>query len=459
MSDQIAPQLPAKLNLFDSTMLVMGAAIGSGIFLTTGLIAQDLPDANWILLVWLVGSVLSLFGGLSFAELGAMMPSAGGQYIYLREAYGRPVGFLYGWTNFLIAHCGGVAAISVGFAEYLSYFFPQLSLQSYFWEGRSVHLSYGQLTAVLSIAGLTVVNYFGIRSGSLVQNFFSALKIAAILLLVIGGLFFARLSPDADAVADAALNMPGGFSLLSAFGISLIAVLWTFDGWYAVNCVASEIRNVKRNLPLSLILGISLIGMIYLLVNLFYVQTLPMNELQGVTRVGEKAASNLFGAAAGSFLSALILISIFGCLSATIIYGPRIFFAMANDGLFFKSMAKAHPRYHSPANAIVWQGVWSSLLCLSGTYEQLFTYVMFVLIFFYGATTFAVIVLRRTRADLQRPYRVWGYPLTPLLFTLAMLWIMISTVVERPLEAVVGIGVVLSGVPVYYYWRRKEEIV
>jgi len=448
------PKLLEKLNLFDATLLVIGSVIGSGIFLTSGIIAQSLPSPEWILFVWFLGAILSLFGGLTFAELGAMIPEAGGQYIYLREAYGPIAGFMYGWTAFLIIQTGGIAALAVGFAEYLAYFVPSLGLNIYLIDMGGLTISSGQLLAVFSIGVLTLVNYFGIRSGTIVQNIFTVIKLFAICILVIAGLYVAMSTGETIAPVTTPV-IPSGSSLLAAIGISLIAVLWTFDGWYSVNAVASEIKNVKRNLPVSLILGISLIGIIYLLVNIFYVTTLPMSEMVGVVRIGEKATSFAFGSTVGTLMAGLILISILGCLSATIIYSPRIYYAMAEDGLFFKKFASVHPKYHTPSIAIIWQGIFASLLCLTGSYEQLFTYVVFAVLLFFVGVVAAVFVLRRTKPDVERPYRVWGYPVVPGLFGAIIIWIMINTLIERPVESVLGLVLIVIGLPVYFYWQRK----
>ena len=455
MNETNRTRLLPQLNLFDATMLVVGAVIGSGIFLTSGIIAQHLPSVTWILIVWIIGSVLTLFGGLSFAELGSMYPEAGGQYIYLRETYGPFAGFIYGWTAFLITQTGGVAALAVGFAEYLSYFIPVFGLNIYIVETDLISISAGQIIALISIAILTFIHYYGIRQGSFVQNFFTVLKIAAIAILVIAGLYVAISHGYPDAQASDHPSVPAGGGFFAAIGIALIAVMWTFDGWYSVNTVASEIKNVKKNLPLSLIIGITMIGLIYLLVNIFYVTALPLSEMIGVVRIGEKATTYAFGQSAGSLMAGLILISILGCLSATIIFGPRIYYAMAVDGLFFKKFAFVHPRYHTPAPAIVWQGVLAALLCLTGSYEQLYTYVMFAVLVFYLGTVSSVFVLRRQKPHVERPYKVWGYPLVPLFFALAILLIMINTLIERPVESVTGVVFILLGLPVYYYWKRK----
>jgi APA family basic amino acid/polyamine antiporter len=445
-----------SLNLMDATLLVIGAVIGSGIFLTSGLIASSLPSVGWILTVWLFGAVISLFGGLTFAELGAMLPEAGGQYVYLREAYGPLAGFMYGWTAFIITQTGGIAALAVGFAEYLAYFFPFLGLDQYLFETKMYSVSAGQIVALGSIFVLTLINFFGIRSGSRVQNFFTIIKLAAISILIIAGFYIVVIS-EGTVQKTESLILPSGFSLISAVGISLIAVLWTFDGWYAVNTVASEIKNVRKNLPLSLIIGISVIGVVYLLINIFYVSALPLDEMSGVVRIGEKATTFALGSMSGKLMSGLILISIFGCLSATIIFGPRIYYAMANDGLFFKKFSKVHERYHSPSTAILWQGIIAGILCLTGTYEQLFTYVTFAVLVFFEGNVLAVYILRKKRPGAERPYRVWGYPIVPAIFGVMILAIMFSTIMERAAEALIGLVFIVIGLPVYFYWHKNQS--
>jgi len=452
------PKLVAKLNLADATLLVIGAVIGSGIFLTTGIIAQSLPSPTMILLVWIAGAVLSLFGGLTLAELGAMMPDAGGQYVYLREAYGKPAAFLYGWTTFLVLQTGGIAALAVGFAEYLSFFIPGFGLKNLIFDQSVFQVSYGQIMAVISIVVLTLINYYGIRTGSTVQNIFTIMKLLAIMILVLAGLFIS--SGDGTSVNSLTkMNMPAGMAFISAVGVALIAVMWTFDGWYAVNAVASEIKKPGRNLPLSLIFGLSLIGIVYLLVNIFYVSVLPVNEIAGVVRIGEKATSAAFGESAGAAMNGLILVSILGCLSATILFGPRVYYAMAADGIFFKSFARVHPRHRTPGIAIVWQGIWSSILCLTGTYEQLFTYVIFTVLVFFIAATLAIFRLRKINPGADRPYRTWGYPVVPAIFGLAMTFIAVSSLLEKPQESFLGLLMILIGLPVYYYWSKDTKTI
>jgi APA family basic amino acid/polyamine antiporter len=446
--------LIAKLSLFDATLLVIGSVIGSGIFLTTGIIAESLPDPILILLVWLLGAVLTLFGGLTLAELGAMIPEVGGQYAYLRTAYGPLAGFMYGWLSFFIIYSGGIAALGVGFAEYMSYFLPSFGLQNVLLEFSFISVSAGQLVAVTAILALTFINFFGVRSGSMVQNVFTIIKILAIAVLIVAGIVAIAANSASQELVTTSTKMPT--NMITAFGIALIAVLWTFDGWYNINPIATEIKNTERNLPLSLIIGIIVIGIIYFLVNLFYVQALSIGEMAGVVRIGEKAVTSMFGSVFSTIMTALILISIFGCLSATILPGPRIYYAMAKDGLFFKSFLRVHPKYHSPSVAVIWQGIIASFLCLSGTYEQLYTYVIFSTLLFYIALALALFVLRKKMPDKPRPYKVWGYPVVPILFGLAMMIIAINTLIEKPLESLVGLVLLFIGWPVFMYWRKKS---
>ncbi|NIM90568.1 MAG: amino acid permease [Candidatus Aminicenantes bacterium] len=458
MNNQEKPHLLRKLNLLDATFLVIGAVVGSGIFMTTGIIAGYLPTPGMILVVWLVGGFIALSGALSFAELGAMYPQAGGQYIYLREAYGPWAGFLYGWGFFWVIECGGIAALAVGFGEYFGYFFPSLSTQTYLLElsvlGLDYSLSAGQLVAVVSIIILSAINYFGIKSGIVVQNIFTFLRLAAVAVLIVLGLSIGRKSGITN--LDQLFTSGGAFDF-RLFGLALIAVLWTYDGFYSVSCAAEEVKKPARNIPLGLILGTLSVTLIYILANIVYVMALPVDKMKGIVRIGELASTQLFGPTATLFIAGTIMISIFGCLSATVLYGPRVFFAMAKDKSFFQSMAYIHPRYHVPTKAIFWQAVWSSLLCLSGTYQALFEYVVFALVIFFAATGLAVIILRYKHPETQRPYKVWGYPVIPLLFVLINLGVFVNTITAQPLQSLVGLVILLIGIPAFLYWKSKEK--
>lgn len=451
-------KLLRKLNLLDTTFLVIGAVVGSGIFLTTGFIAEYLPSPWLILVVWLLGGFFAVSGALSFAELGAMYPQAGGQYLYLGQAYGPWAGFLYGWGFFWVIECGGIAALAVGFAEYFGFFFPSLSTRTFLlqWNmaGLEYSLSAGQLIAVASILLLTAINYLGIKSGILVQNIFTFLRLAAVAVLVILGLTIG---------SKAGLTSPGQLFLGDTtfnpkfFGLAFIAVLWTYDGWYGVNCAAGEIKNPGRNIPLGLILGTLSVTLIYFLVNIVYITALPVEAMKGVARIGEAASTQLFGPTVTQLVSATIMISIFGCLSATIIYGPRVYYAMAQDHCFFRSMKFVHPRYRVPTRAIVWQGIWSSLLCLTGTYKDLYEYVVFTLVIFWGATGLSVIILRHKQPAVARPYKAWGYPVLPLLFVLINLGVFINNVWAQPFRSLIGLAILLAGIPAFLYWKSKEK--
>lgn len=457
-TQQDSPQLLRKMNLLDSTFLVIGAIVGSGIFMTTGFIAEYLPSPFMILIIWLLGGFFAMSGALAFAELGAMYPRAGGQYIYLREAYGPWAGFLYGWGFFWVIECGGVAALAVGFAEYFGYFVPSLSTKTYLLKFHLLSLDYslsvGQLIAVASILFLSAINYFGIKSGIVVQNIFTFLRIAAVAVLIVLGL---TLGSKAGVTSPEGLFTGDMSFSIKLFGLALIAVLWTYDGWYSVNCAAGEIKNPGKNIPRGLILGTLSVTLIYFLVNVVYVTALPVERMKGVARIGELASTQLFGPTATLFISGTIMISIFGCLSASILYGPRVFFAMAQDRCFFKSMRYVHPRYRVPTKAIVWQGIWSSLLCLSGTYQDLFEYVVFALVIFWAATGLAVIILRFKQPETPRPYKAWGYPVLPILFVLINLGVFLNTIWAQPLQSLIGLLILIAGIPAFLYWKSKAN--
>ncbi len=352
--------------------------------------------------------------------------------------------------------------MGVAFAEFVGYFIPPLSTQSYIFQlnvfGFSYSLSAGQLVAVGSILILSGVNYFGIKTGITVQNIFTFLRIGSVAAFVILGLTLGKKSglTSFDQIFSVETDLSFG-TLIKLFGLALIAVLWTYDGWYSVNCTAEEIKKPERNIPLGLILGTLSITLIYLLMNLVYIMALPIDKMKGVTRIGELASSQLFGPTATHFFSAAIMISIFGCLSATILYGPRVYYAMAKDRSFFKSMAYLHPRYRVPSKALVGQAIWSSLLCLSGTYKDLFEYVVFALVIFFALTGFAVIILRFKQPERKRPYKTWGYPVIPLLFVLINLAVFFNTVIDQPLKSTIGLIMLGIGIPAFLYWKKKAR--
>jgi len=449
------PELERKLGLGDSVFLVIGSVLGSGIFLTTGIIAKGLPSPLFIWLAWIVGGFLTVSGALTYAELGAQSPKSGGPYVYLKEAYGPAAAFLYGWAFFWVIGGGGIAALAVGFAEYLGSFVPALSLAHTLFDVSlgpiHVYPSSGQFIAVLSIVFLSGLNYFGIQSGARFQNVFTVLRIVALVGLAGFGIVIGKKSGLQN--ISQVFQSQSGFSW-SAFAIALVPVLWAYDGWYSINCTAEEVKKPEKNIPMGLALGTLIVTLLYLLTNIVYSIALPVEKMRGIVRIGEAAGLQLFGPDGGLVLTALILLMIFGCLSANVLYCPRIPFAMARDGVFFRKLAFVHPRYHVPSKAITAQMLWSGLLCLSGTYQSLYEYVVFALALFFAATGLSVIVLRIKDPARLRPYRVWGYPILPVLFAIANLALFVNMISSRPLQSLAGSLLLVLGLPAYVLWKK-----
>jgi APA family basic amino acid/polyamine antiporter len=443
-------------------MMMVGIVIGSGIFLTTGIMAQSIPSGPLILLAWLAGGILTLTGALTFAELGAAMPEAGGQYVYLREAYGNLAAFLFGWILFLVAMGGSIAALGMGIAEYVGYFFPGLStgrnLLSFDIVPREVELRYslsaGQLVAAAVILVLSTCNYLGVVFGKLIQNSLTLVKLGVIVAFIILGLTSGRVVSVEHVVNPTGMSFG---SLLVGFGVAIVAVSWAFDGWNNVTYVAGEIKDPRRNLPVALVGGTLVITTLYMLVNLVYLRALSLSDMAGVVRIAERASSAMFGGTGAGLVSAAVIVSAFGALNGAIFVAPRVYYAMARDGVFFRKVGEIHPRFRTPAFAIGVQAMWAVVLTLTGTYEQLFTYVIFVTLIFWMVGTASVFVLRKRRPDLPRPYKTWGYPFVPLVFIVAMLVILLNTLFARPVESLAGLGITALGVPVYLYWRRRAS--
>ena len=448
------------LGTWDGALLTVGSIVGTGIFLTTSDMAKVLPHPGLILLVWLAGGLLTLAGALTYGELGAMFPRAGGLYHYVREAYGPLWGFLYGWTAFLVIMSGGIAALGVAFGEYLGSFLPWFSTQhillkvpvgSWTWA-----LSGGQIAAVLAILLLTAVNHLGLKEGAWVQNALTVLKIGAIVAFAALGLYVpAHVAPDLYGPTGSLPGGPGG--LLAAFGIAMIAALWTYDGWYGLTCSAGEIRDPGRSLPRGLILGTGAVTILYFLLNLVYVRALSIPEMAATPRIAETAAAVLFGPGSARLVSFVVLVSTFGCISSTILYTSRIYLPMAEDGLFFRSLAKVDPKHRTPVASLWAQTAWTLVLTVSGSYSQLYTYVIFASVVFHAMTAFAVFVFRRRLPDHPRPYRTWGYPVVPALFILACLLLIGNTLKESPVESLLGLGLVALGLPAYWMFKRGNR--
>jgi APA family basic amino acid/polyamine antiporter len=457
------PRLLRGLGLRDCVLLTIGSVIGTGIFLTPSDIAKVLPHGGLMLLVWAAGGLLALAGALSYGELGVLYPRSGGIYEYLRETYGPVWGFLYGWTAFLVIMSGGIAAIGVAFGEYLGSFLPWFSTRHLLlavnvgWGGGwTWKLSGGQLAAVGAVLLLTAINHFGLREGAGTQNALTWLKIGSIAAFgALGLLVRPQVTGALTAPLPAAVASPG--ALISGFGVAMIAVLWTFDGWYALTCAAGEVRDPGRNLPRGLIYGTAAVTGLYLLLNLAYVRALSIPAIAASDRVGEAAAAALFGPTASRLVSLAVLVSTFGCLSSTILYSSRIYLPMAEDGVFFPALATIHPRYRTPTASLWAQTLWTVILTVSGTYEQLYTYVVFASVMFAAAAGTAVFILRRRRPQAARPYRVWGYPVVPALFVLACLVLIGNTLYQRPAESLWGLGLVVIGLPAYALFTRRRR--
>lgn len=450
--------LVQAIGLPTAILFVIGSVVGSGIFLTTGVMAQTLPSTTLLLAAWTAGGLLALAGGLTYAEMGSMFPRSGGVYVFLREAYGPLPGFLYGWVALLVVLSGGIAAVAVGFAEYLSYFsvFRALSTTHVVWSvpiasGVSWTVSAGQLTAAAAIAVLGAINYVGVSSGNMVNAVMTAAKVAGLAMLPLVALAVRRVEPAFTPVVPPDLARPA-----ASFGIAMIAVLWTYEAWYFVTYAAGEVKDAPRNLPRALLYGILALTAIYLSVNIAYFYALRMDEIRGVRRIAEAAANALVGRAGADFIALTVVVSTFGCNAAAILAGSRLLFAMAQDGLFFRATGAVHPRYRTPHVAIVGLTVWSMILALSGSYEQLFTYVMFASILFSVAGGIAVFRLRRLRPDASRPYRAWGYPVVPALFVVGSIAFVVNTLIERPGESFAGLGLLALGLPAYFYWTRTS---
>ncbi len=426
--------LSRRLGLWDSVAIVVGTIIGSGVFIVPGSIARELPSGEWMLGIWLAAGALSLCGALAFAELGAMLPHSGGQYVYLREAYSPLWGFLFSWVLLLVVRSGSTATLAVGFSIYLGYFLPLSPLLE-------------RLSAAGVILLLTALNYRTLIGGALVQNATTVLKVAG-LVLVAG----AALGDWARPAVETA-TAPPGFGL-SEIGVAMIACLWAYNGWFQAGFVGGEIKDPQRNLPISLGAGVAAVVVLYMLANVAYLNVLTVEEIAATDRVAAVVAERVFGSAGGTIISATILISIFGALNAGILTGPRVYFAQARDGLFFRPFAEVHPRFKTPALAVLLQGVWAAILSLSGSYVGLLSFAMFAAWIFYGLAVLGVIVLRIKRPEWERPYRMWGYPVTPLLFAVASLWLVANTLVTKPLPSLAGLALIVSGLPVYFWWRR-----
>ncbi len=449
-------QLVRAIGVWGATLLVIGNVLGSGIFLTTGIMVQELPSTTLVLGAWVVGGLLAMAGGLTYAEMSSMYPRSGGLYVFLSEAYGSAVGFLFGWACLMVILTGSVAAVAVGFAEYFSYFFPTLGtdrvLATVALPWGDWTLSAGQLVAAASLVVITAVNYVGVRQGNLANTFLTAIKIGGLVAIPLLALAYMRVEPVWAPVVP-----PGATRPLVSFGVIMIAVMWTFEGWYYVAFAAGEIRAATRTVPRALILGTMALTAIYLAVNLAYFYSLTLEEMAGVTRIAEKAVSTLVGPIGAALVAGSVVISTLGCNVAGVIAASRVCFAMAADRRFFPAAARVHPVYRTPHVALLITSAWSVLLTLSGGYEALFTYVTFASVLFGTLGGVAIFVLRSRRPDQPRAYRTFGFPIVPALYVLGSFALVWNTLMERPTASIAGLGLVAMGLPFYWYWSRNKR--
>ncbi|MGO9127015.1 MAG: APC family permease [Terriglobales bacterium] len=450
------PTLVRGLSLLDAVLLLVGGVIGSSIFLTAKDIAGPLPHPVLFLLVWVLGGVISLLACFAFAELGTMFPDAGGQYVYMREAYGDLPAFLYGWMMFSVGNGGSIAALAVGSAAYLGGIVPGISQQHVVLSVAGVVLTRAHFAALIMIAVVTWINVVGLRWGALLQNFTTWAKFVAMAAFVILGFAIGK-GDWHHFTAGAAHGLSLGVStgqLLSAFGVALIAVFWAYDGWVYIGCVAGEMKDPRRNVPLAMFFGVMIVGVIYVAMNMTYLYALPISEIVKHETIAHAAAVALFSPAAAVWLSALVAVSCFGAAACAILSSPRIYYAMAKDGLFFRRMAEVHPKWRTPAFALIGQGIWAGVLTLSGRYDQLYTYVMFGMVLSYTLTVVGLFVLRWKRPEIPRAYRCTGYPWLPAIYVLIGTAWTLNTIFTRPTESLAGTIIVLLGVPGYLYWKR-----
>ncbi len=500
----VQAHLEPTLGWFSATAIVVGSMIGSGIFLVPAEISRDVGAPALLIAAWVVTAVMTMIGALSYGELAAMMPDAGGQYVYLREAIGPLPGFLFGWTLFLVIQTGTIAAVAVAFGKFLGVFFPSISSSHWLWHighvpawhlgpmvlgNMDIGVNTANLAGLVIIAVLTVVNVFGVRLGALIQNIFTTAKTAALLGLVVLGVLFGR-----KAVAMAAnfghdfhnfwagagwqtlhpLQVGVGGPVTMVGLLTILAVvqtgsLFSADAWNNVTYTAGEVKNPKRNLPLSLVLGTGVVLGLYILANFVYLFALPLHgDPHGATlaargiqyapddRVATAALQQIFSNTGAFLMAGAILISTFGCANGLTLAGPRVYYAMSRDGLFFKAAGKLHPRYKTPVVALVIQGIWTCVLCISGSYSQLLDYIICTELIFYILTIASLFVLRWKRPDAQRPYKALGYPVLPALYIVMAAWICIVLLRYKPQYTWPGIVIVLLGLPVYAIWSRRS---
>jgi APA family basic amino acid/polyamine antiporter len=448
------------LSLLDATLLIVGSVVGSGIFFAPSIMAGYLQSPGLLLGLWVLGGLLTLAGALSYAELAAAMPRAGGQYVFLSEAFSPVFGFLYGWTLLVAINTGFVAAVALAFAKALGFFVAGVGEEHVFLTLLGRSFTTAQLVALAVIAALTWINVTGLRTGASVQNLFTIAKLGALGILVAMAAATARGSTASfQPLASLALGPEGQkVGLFAALAWAMSKALFSYDSWYTVTFAAEEVKDPERNLPRSLVLGTAGVTVAYAATIAVYLYMVPIAEMAAVTenRIGTEAAVRMIGPAGGAFIAVAILVSTFGCVNGLTLAGARVVYAMGRDGLFFRGAARVHPRHRTPAAALAFHGLWAGVLTLTGTYSDLLTLTAFSSLLFNVLTVGGLFVLRRRRPDMARPYRVWGYPAVPLLFVVVASFFLVYMPVADPRNTGLGLLLTAAGAPAYLYWRRRR---
>lgn len=481
---EVQPHFKPRLGLLDATMIVAGSMVGSGIFIVSSYMVQDVGSAGWLMIAWILTALMTVTAALSYIELSALFPKAGGTYIYLKEAYNPLIGFLYGWSFFAVIQTGMIAAVGVAFSKFAAYIFPSLSESHILIHAGFIDVSAAQLFGIMQIIILSYVNTLGIQTGKIIQDILTIIKLLMLLGLIVFGLFFAfdKNVWDANwqhpfAILRHSASLPGydgvhnywtqvsGFAVFGAIAAAMVGAILTSDAWYGITFIAGEVKNPKRNVGLALFLGTLIVTTLYCLCNIMYLAVLPLGQSTADTgsiafaadnRVGVAAALQIFGVKSAIVVAFLIMLSNLGCNNGLVISGARVYYAMAQDGLFFKSVGRLN-RAAVPANGIWLQCLVAILLCLSGKYGDLLDYVSFVVMLFYIITIWGIFRLRKRLPDAERPYKAFGYPVLPLIYIILAAVFCISLIIYRPDFTVRGLLIVLSGIPVYYVMNRRKR--
>lgn len=456
MAEPVKPQ--KQLSLLDSTTIIMGSMIGSGIFIVSAEIARQVETPGMLLLAWIVTGIITLLGALSYGELAAAMPKAGGQYVYLREAYGPLPGFLYGWTLFSVIQTGTIAAVAVAFAKFTGVFFPAVSNTHIIFDAGIIQVTTQQLLAVAVIILLSVYNFKGVKAGAVLQNIFTITKVAALMMLIAMGLYFGLNNPAASSHFKPVFPDIITLATIGMFGAALTGSLFSADAWNNITYTAGEVKNPQRNLPRALAIGTGTVLLLYFLANVAYLFALPIEEIKAAEndRVGTTMMKAIVGDAGKYVMAALIMVSTFGCLNGIIFTAPRVYYAMAKDRLFLRKAAALNA-HGVPANSITMQCIWSCLLCFSGTYSELLNYIMFATMLFYILTISGLFVLRMKKPDMERPYKTVGYPLVPLVYIVLALLVCLNMLIYQSKQSLFGLIIIAVGIPVFYFLKKRNS--